>query len=292
MGILKTLNFISNHPLNRNNKTRAIIKYLKWQISSLLSSYQIIYPFTEKSKLIISKGMTGATGNLYCGLHEFSEMSFLLHFIRVDDLFIDIGANIGSYTVLASAHVGAKTISFEPVPSTYSILLQNIAVNNIIDKVTAYNKAIGNKNEVIKFTRNLDTVNHAATNDDNDTIDVEICQLDDVLSNKMPALLKIDVEGYETEVINGAEETLKKDSLKAIIIELNGSGNRYGYDDEKIHNNLIDFGFIPYIYKPFERQLIKAEHFGKNNTIYIKDFNFVNQRILSANKININNHLY
>ena len=42
------------------------------------------------------KGMTGASGNIYFGLHEFEEMGFLLHFLREEDLFIDIGAYIGS----------------------------------------------------------------------------------------------------------------------------------------------------------------------------------------------------
>ena len=46
--------------------------------------------------------MTGATGNIYCGLYEFLDMAFLLHFLRNGDLFGDIGSNIGSYTVLAT----------------------------------------------------------------------------------------------------------------------------------------------------------------------------------------------
>jgi len=44
-----------------------------------------------------------------------NDMGFLLHFLRKDDLFLDVGANIGSYTVLAGGAVGAKSISFEPV---------------------------------------------------------------------------------------------------------------------------------------------------------------------------------
>ena len=65
--------------------------------------------------------MTGATGNIYTGLHEFEDMMFLLHLLRPGDIFVDAGANIGSYTVLASAVVGAKSISFEPVPPLFFI---------------------------------------------------------------------------------------------------------------------------------------------------------------------------
>ena len=55
--------------------------------------------------------MTGATQNIYCGLQEFEEMAFLLHFLRKDDLPLDIGANIGSYTILAASSVGARTMA-------------------------------------------------------------------------------------------------------------------------------------------------------------------------------------
>jgi hypothetical protein len=61
------------------------------------------------------KGLTGATGNWYCGLDAFEDMAFLLHFMREEDLFVDVGANIGSYTILAGNEVGAETIEIEPI---------------------------------------------------------------------------------------------------------------------------------------------------------------------------------
>ncbi|MEJ7626598.1 MAG: FkbM family methyltransferase [Ferruginibacter sp.] len=82
--------------------------------------------------------MAGATGNIYMGLHEFPDMGFLLHFLRSEDLFFDIGSNIGSYTILASGQVGAKTFAFEPVPSTFSALHKNILANNLESIVRAF----------------------------------------------------------------------------------------------------------------------------------------------------------
>ena len=60
-------------------------------------------------RLAFQRGMTGATGNFYVGLHEFADMMLPLHFLREGDLFLDIGANVGSYTVLASGVCRAKT---------------------------------------------------------------------------------------------------------------------------------------------------------------------------------------
>jgi hypothetical protein len=125
------LKFIINHPLNRKYKLKALLRFIRWQISIYFNPYPIIYPFAEKTKLIISKGMHGATGNLYCGLDEFEDMSFVLHFLREDDLFVDIGANIGSYTLLAANEVGAETISIEPIPATFNTLKTNMRLNNL-----------------------------------------------------------------------------------------------------------------------------------------------------------------
>jgi FkbM family methyltransferase len=100
--------------------------------------------------------MTGATGNLYCGLHEFYDMTFLIHFLRPEDFFVDVGANVGSYTVLAGSHVGARTFSVEPVPSTFSKLINNISINHLNERVTPFNLALGSKKGSVKFTSSFD----------------------------------------------------------------------------------------------------------------------------------------
>ncbi|MGN6416781.1 MAG: FkbM family methyltransferase [Pseudobacter sp.] len=289
MSILSTIRFITNHPINKDNKVGSIFRFLKWQINTRLNQYPIIYSFTDKSKLIVKKGMAGATGNLYCGVHEFQDMFFLLHFLREDDLFADIGANIGSYTVLAAAHVGANSISFEPVPSTFAHLKNNIYINQLDKKVRALNIALGSQKGSIAFTSSYDTVNHVATASEKDTISVPVEILDEVLQGEIPALIKIDVEGFETEVINGAQHILANEKLKAIVIELNGSGSRYGYSEEKIHERLLNLGFVPYQYDPFRRVLNDVSHNGpeENNTIYVRDRNYVEQRLKSADKVNI-----
>jgi FkbM family methyltransferase len=232
--------------------------------------------------------MAAATGNYYCGLMEFADMAFLLHFLREEDLFVDIGANIGSYTILASGEIGAKSIAVEPIPATFKSLQDNIQINRLSTKVQALNIGLSSTIGKLKFTRSMDSVNHVATNTDTDTIDVNIDTLDNILlSDISPSILKIDVEGFETEVLLGAKNTLKDDNLKAIIIELNGSGQRYGYDEIKIHEMLLDYGFMIYSYDPFTRKLSIATEIGNLNTIYLRDFQFVEKRVNSQRKISI-----
>ena len=100
-------------------------------------------------------------------------------------------------------------------------------------------------------------------------------------------LVKIDVEGFETEVLSGMSKSLESKKLKAIIIELMGSGERYGYDERNIHEVLLNAGFLPYTYRPFERELIRLDTYANGNTIYIRDLDFVTDRVKTSKRFKI-----
>ncbi len=230
--------------------------------------------------MILESGMTGATGNLYCGLHEFRDMGFLLHFLRPEDTFADIGANVGSFTVLASGHVGAKSLTFEPIPATYARLKRNIQANRIESLVSAYNAAMGGEDGTVQFTNTQDTKNHVSREGGPGTTSVPLLSLDTVTrTHSIPVLLKIDVEGFETEVVRGGGRTLSDNTVKAIIIELPGIGHRYGFDENKLHEDLLKLGFQTYQYDPMDRSFLPVEKFGAYNTLYLRDLEFVKQRV-------------
>jgi hypothetical protein len=90
-------------------------------------------------------------------------------------------------------------------------------------------------------------------------------------------------------VLEGAGETLKKRALRAVIVELNGSSRRYGFDESRILELMFDHGFKPYAYDPLDRTLIGLE--GKNpnsdNTLFIRDETFVLDRLRSSPAISI-----
>ncbi|MGZ3763051.1 MAG: FkbM family methyltransferase [Mucilaginibacter sp.] len=262
-----------------------------WQLqSSLYPGKLFVKNFVKPVKFYARKGLTGITGNIYAGLHEFHDMAFLLHFLRPEDTFFDVGANAGSYTLLASGICKSKSITIEAVRSTFELLIKNIGLNNLQNKVTSINSAAGGAAGSISFTSNEDTTNHAlAQNEsiDADIITVPVITIDSLTAGNTPALMKIDVEGYETEVLKGMKNTLNLASLKAIIIELNGSGNRYGYHDEDIHQLLLSKDFKPYNYDPFNRVLTEIATYGNTNTIYCRDLEFINARLEAADGIKI-----
>lgn len=289
--LVKVIRWIIQQPLNRGNKQKALKRFLQWQLNVRINPYPIILPWVNGAKLIVQRGMTGATGNLYAGLHDFEDMSFLLHLLRDEDMFMDIGSNIGSYTILASGAIRCRCIAIEPIPSTYEHLKNNIAVNRMEDRVEALNIGLGSKHSTLLFTNTQDTVNHVAVDGEKDTTEVPVQTLDGILKSRTcPLLIKIDVEGFETEVLLGGKNTLKNPDLKAVIIELNGSGLRYGYKDEDIHAVFISEGFQPYTYEPIKRRLIMLNSYSKeNNTIYIRDMEFVKRRIKCAETFKVLN---
>ena len=289
--LLSTLKFIFNHPVTRKNKLAAFRRFAGWQIQSRTFHRPVVYPFVENSVLLVQGGMTGATGNIYTGVHEFEDMMFLLHLLRPGDIFVDAGANIGSYTVLASSVIGAKSISFEPVPSTFLHLKHNVAINNIEPLVDLQNAGVGKEKEKLLFTSSFDTMNHVVadtSNKNQETIQVDIVTLDEILGNRIPTLIKIDTEGFELAVLQGADSTLKQASLMAIIVELNGSCHRYGIKEKDIHEFITGYGFTPVSYDPFERAYSKKDSFNPNgNTIYIKNEEDVGKRLKNARKFSV-----
>lgn len=270
------------HPLTGNQPVKAILRIILWQIQSRMTKKPIKKAFIGNTSLWMQRGWTGVTGNLYAGLHEYEDMAFLLHFLRERDTFADVGANMGSYTVLAAGVCKSKTVSIEPVPATFHRLMANIQLNHLESLVTAINAAAGEHQGIISFTHNQDTTNHVSNDSREETIKVPVATLDSMLPD-CPALIKIDVEGYETAVLNGAHKLLQNPDLKAIIIELNGSGMRYGFDELAIHQKLLDSGFQSFHYSPDTRSLEHIPIFGTHNTIYCRDIGFVSERLRSAN---------
>ncbi|NNF66066.1 MAG: FkbM family methyltransferase [Gammaproteobacteria bacterium] len=293
MVLIDTLRFILGHPLNKHNKLESLLRFARWQFGSRLFPGDVAIPFVNNFRLLVRPGMTGATGNLYCGLHEFEDMAFVLHFLRDTDVFVDIGANIGSYTVLASGAVGANTIAIEPIPSTYQHLIDNVNINNIGDKVSPLNIGLGSHVGTLNFSSDQDTVNHVIAKNEKtgSMIEVAVDTLDHIVTNSPPTLIKIDVEGFETEVFAGAADTLSNSTLRGIIVELNGSGARYGFDEDALHDLIIRHDFSPVCYQPFERKLTQAERRNSlGNTLYVRDFGAAAQRLETSQPYNVGKH--
>lgn len=285
------LDFVTRHPLNRDHKLRALWRFAKWQLASRMIGGAVAFEWINGARFLVRTGETGMTGNIYAGLQEFADMGFLLHFLRPEDEFVDVGANVGSYTILAGAVIGAAGWAFEPVPATFGRLLDNVRLNGLESRVKCLNVGVGRVPGRIRFTQDFDTVNHALAEGEAsaNSLAVETSTLDLLLGGARPALIKIDVEGYETPVLEGAKNILENARLKSVIMELNGSGGRYGHDEAGILRTMSGFGFKTYSYDPLRRKLMDlgGRSLHEGNTLFLRSEDEIMARIASAPKFNI-----
>ncbi len=282
--LLIPLRGILAHPLGRIYPIACLWRFFAWQVRSRLHE-SLDVPFVNQSRLRVSRGMTGLTGNVYTGLHEFESMGFLLHGLRGNDLFADVGANAGSYSVLAAKAIGCHVVAVEPVDIALRALRANVVLNEIHDQVEIHECVVADQAGSVRFTTGLGAGNHVATENESAVAssDFPVRTLDSILAGRTPILIKLDVEGYELKVLQGAGHTLSSSVLQALIVEINGSDKRYQLQATELVDLLKRYGFSGHHYNPIRRLLHAVDPLSVDgNVIFLRNPNRMHQRLRSA----------
>ncbi len=270
------------HPLVKNSLI-GLIKYL------YLNSIIRLYPKPIKIKWLndlryyITLGDSGIIGNYYFFIDDYEESIFLIHYLTSNDLFVDVGANHGHYTMISSGICKSKSIAIEPVSETFERLKMNIELNKL-KNVKLFNLGISDAKGQLYISNNLGSMNRVIDDSKkhNNCELIKVTTLDKLLSEeKKINLLKIDVEGFEKQVLLGCKEILKNPFLNVIIIELNNSNKHYNYNENDTIVILEKSGFYPYKYIHPDNKLVLLEkkNFDSYNTIFIRNIDYVKERI-------------
>lgn len=134
--------------------------------------------------------------------------------LSAGDLFVDVGANIGLYTVYACER-GAEVVAVEPDPTNVGRIRENLAANGARAEVVA--KAVDRTEGTVVMTEDLNERNHLLT-DGSSGRSVEATTLDALLAGRT-AMVKIDVEGAEQAVLEGAEQSLRERRISLMQLE-------------------------------------------------------------------------
>ena len=141
--------------------------------------------------------------------------AFFRHLLKQGDLYVDVGANIGTLALCAAQLVGSngKVIAIEAHPKTFGYLAENVALNSFLN-INLLNYAVGDKEGELTFSdMNSDDQNKVITGLTGG-ITVPVKKLDTLLRQEHNiSLLKIDVEGFEKYVVDGASEVLKRTDM-------------------------------------------------------------------------------
>lgn len=168
-------------------------------------------------------------------VHEKSTTELFKQTVKEGDTVVDLGANIGYFTLLAAKLVGekGKVFAFEPEPKNYNYLLKNIAINNY-KNVVALQKAVSDKNGKTKlYICDYDSGHHTINRPGGleaysrgreikiEEIDIETIRLDEFFKGKEELIdvIKMDVEGAEALVLAGMDNILKKNKKLRIFTE-------------------------------------------------------------------------
>ncbi|MFK7941744.1 MAG: FkbM family methyltransferase [Paracoccaceae bacterium] len=279
---LRMYRFFRRHPLTEEAPARALRRALAWQVASRICPFDMLMPWTGGTRLVMRRGMTGATGNWYTGLHEYQDMGFILHLLRPDDLFFDVGANIGSYTVLAAGAAGAEVMSVEPGDDARAVLAANVRVNDLSGRVQISDEGVAATDGVAYFTSGLDTLNHLADGPGPGTVEIKVRSLDSLAEGRVPVAIKMDVEGGEFDALTGAAGLLGNPDLKALILELNDLVTASGHSKQEIYDLLAGHGFEPCGYDPKARTVKTADRTRSENVIFLRDRDFITARVQEA----------
>lgn len=273
------------HPGAKGRAVSTLVRYGKWQLASRLLGQTYVMPWIDDARLYVSRGEAMVTHNLYTGLYEFADMLFFLRYLTTDDKFLDVGANAGVYSVLAGRVAKSEVLSFEPVPDTFRRLSENLRLNGLDATARTVNKGLADRAGTLRFTTQRDATNHVCAPGEHveGTMDVPVATLDDELARMQytPTVMKIDVEGYERPVLQGAERLLASESLEVILIEMNDSGARYGWSDEEVSMLIRRQGFCACEYLVNENIVrpVSGYRSTQQNTLFIRHPDGVNQRL-------------
>jgi FkbM family methyltransferase len=253
---------------------------------------QVLYPQGWRIELPGWSELAGVT--VATGLHEPAEELFVLALVRPGDLVVDVGANIGIYTISCAA-MGARVAAFEPASRAREALERNVRINHLGDAARIFPVALGATSGSASITTDLDVGNHLVTDngdhpvtDNGDRASVEtvpVRPLDGFLAEHRkwvggsgPMLVKIDVEGHDEAVLQGARGTLAE--CQPVVLVETWDGGR------EVRALLAALGYRVYRYDYDERALVEypPDWRGQANFIAVTDARLaeVRARILSA----------
>ena len=175
--------------------------------------------------------------------------------INKGDVVLDLGANVGYYSLLAAQLVGkeGKVYSFEPEPKNFSVLLKNIELNGY-DNIVPVQKAVSDTSgKITFFLHNRDTGAHTIYQPEpgerqfTESIEVETVTLDEFLNGKENHVnvVKVDVEGAEMAVLTGMKNMIKENQDLKMFIEFHPPGIKRRGDSSSVFARqlLEDYGF-------------------------------------------------
>lgn len=215
------------------------------------------------------------------GVYEPKYLKLIKENLNKDDIFLDIGANIGQHSLFASKIVGntGKIIAFEPLKDIYKQFKESIEKNNFTN-LFIYNNACGEINKKIPIYLNIKNMGGSSLikNTYNSVKDlsevIEVINPTNILNRETKInFIKIDVEGYELEVLKGLKDIIQKFKPK-ILLEYSPyyyKIKNFGDDSQKILDFLFENNYSVFDVE-LDKMVYKTDYDEYINKTYQTNF--------------------
>lgn len=199
----------------------------------------------------------------FAGFPDWWEMKFACDYLRPGDSFLDVGANIGLYTLLAASLIVPRghVDAFEPAAIPIQRLMTAISRNGLKDVVSIHPFAAADRAGEIEFGFASDDCQSHVRRPDEPTDSsnaVRSVRLDDACQGTRYAMAKFDIEGYEPFALRGASRMLSRGNPPVMLIEMAGYSKLFGVSTAAFIQQLSDQGYDCTVYDPETRQLKSA----------------------------------
>lgn len=233
---------ILNHPQNQAHKIKALGKLFFWKLNQVTFRLPMIVTLSSGIKCICYPDSSYAGLVMYTGYPEYEPMRLLERSILSNDVVIDVGANIGAISLIASTKTKKPIFAFEADPRVVARLKENISLNNLRDKVLVVEKAVSNKSGTLSFAIETQSeVSHIQYTQSSKTKQkfhrVKAISLDSFFTQHRLTknlVVKVDVEGAEMLVLKGMKKALKNQQIKMLVFEVNPNLKLFGYQPEDL----------------------------------------------------------
>jgi FkbM family methyltransferase len=242
------------HPSNRHRRVRAVLGALGWQVHKRLGRGPRDVDFFGWTLRCHPDSNSASNVIYFTPLYDVDEMGFMQAYLRPGDGFVDVGANIGTYSLLARRLVGADglVVAFEPHPVAARRCAENLELNRLTN-IELHDAAVAAAAGTAEFLDDFDVSNRIRSASDGEvaTRTVRLETLDDALGDRRMALGKLDVEGHETAALHGAAERLRRADPPVWQIEIfDHQLARAGTTREELVALLSEHGFELATYSP------------------------------------------
>jgi FkbM family methyltransferase len=247
------------HPANRRRRLRALAQFIEWQVYKRATGRARVIPFSGLALRCYPDSHATSAVYYFNGSPDHREMAFLRAYLRPGDGFIDVGANVGVYSVLAASIVLSQGFidAFEPFARNAHRFRENMALNGL-KNVTLHEAVAGAEPGTEGFVVGTnDCMGRVGTDEDSDTTLVQVPRvtLDEVCGSRAYAMGKMDVEGTELRVLTGAQTMLATGNPPVWQVELAGYSENYGVTSSETIAWLSEIGYATTVYNPQTRRL-------------------------------------